>query len=82
MIRKNHNHKLQTKPWHREESLDTKKTKEWTHSKTLQNIEQLQIPTIGVTNNNNNNNKQQATILEQTAAQVTCGLNAFYRYSP
>ena len=66
MIRKYHNHKLQTDPWHHEEEphrnheapgTETKQSKmiaklERTQSYTQQNIEQLQNPTMGVTINN------------------------------
>ena len=67
MVRKHHNHKLQTNPLHREEEpynnhetpgrqteqsnqLSFPHQLEWTQSNTQQNIEQLQNPTMGLTN--------------------------------
>ena len=63
MIRKYHNHKLQTNPWHREAEPQNnhetpgRQTKQSCKtrmdlSNVQQNIEQLQNPTIGVTINN------------------------------
>ena len=74
MIRKYHNHKLQTNTWHlfskshttitrHQEDKQSKATSslfpiemiakiEWTQSDAMQNIEQLQNPTMGVTINN------------------------------
>ena len=63
MIRKYHNHKLQTNPWHREAELHSnhetpgRQTKQSCKTRMdiklrTTNIEQLQNPTIGVTINN------------------------------
>ena len=59
MIRKYHNHKLQTNPWHREEEPHNNHEAPGRHTKqsnqlslSLQNIDQLQNPTMGVTINN------------------------------
>ena len=68
MIRKYHNHKLQTNPWHREDhnnhetpGRQTKQSNQLslphqddckTRMNVQQNIEQLQNPTMGVTINN------------------------------
>ena len=53
MIRKYHNHKLQTTPWHREEEpLNHHETPgRQIKQSNQQNIEQLQTPTMGVTIN-------------------------------
>ena len=53
MIRKYHDHKLQTTPWHREEEpLNHHETPgRQIKQSNQQNIEQLQTPTMGVTIN-------------------------------
>ena len=62
MIRNNHNHKLQTNPWHRKEEPHNNHETPVRHSlfpikmiaklEWTQSIEQLQNPTMGVTINN------------------------------
>ena len=78
MIKKYHNHKPQTTPWHREEEplnhhetpgrqLKQSNQLSLPHQSNIQqNIEQLQTPTMGVTINKVNNNG--TTALERTAA--------------
>ena len=51
MIRKFHNHKPQTNPWHREEEPHNHHKTPGRQGSVQQNIEQLQTPTMGETIN-------------------------------
>ena len=87
MIRKYHNHNLQTNPWHRKSQTPGRQTKqsnqlssphrddcklEWTQSNVQQNKKTITKSQNG-SNNQQRINNNRTTALERTAAKATGG---------